>query len=82
MLTSLSEEADAINWYVQRMSVEPDEEAHAIMDDSLGEEFKHFSMELEFLLRKMPKWREIAQGVLFKSGNIVGHGETAESEAG
>lgn len=82
MLTSLSEEADAINWYVQRMSVEPDEEAHAIMDDSLGEEFKHFSMELEFLLRKLPKWREIARGVLFQSGNIVKHGETAESEAG
>lgn len=81
MLTSLAEEADAINWYVQRMSVEPDREAHAVMEDSLGEEFKHFSMELEFLLRKMPKWREIAQGVLFQDGDIVKHGESAESEA-
>jgi hypothetical protein len=39
-------------------------------------------MELEFLLRKKPKWREIAQGILFQEGSIVKHGENAESEAG
>ena len=81
MCASLSEEAEAIGWYVQRMSVEPDAEAVAIMKDSLGEEFKHFSMELEFLLRKTPKWREIAQGILFKDGDIVQHGEDAEEAA-
>lgn len=36
MCASLSEEAEAIGWYVQRMSVEPDPEARAIMEDSLG----------------------------------------------
>ncbi|UFS59049.1 ferritin family protein [Subtercola endophyticus] len=82
MCASLSEEAEAIGWYVQRMSVEPDEDAKAIMEDSLGEEFKHFSMELEFLLRKTPKWREIAQGILFTDGDIVQHGEDAEEAAG
>lgn len=81
MCASLSEEAEAIGWYVQRISVEPDEEARAIMTDSMGEEFKHFSMELEFLLRKTPIWREIAQGILFKDGDIVDHGGKAESEA-
>jgi uncharacterized protein len=81
MCASLSEEAEAIGWYVQRISVEPDEDAVAIMTDSLGEEFKHFSMELEFLLRKTPKWREIAKGVLFKDGDIVEHGEDAEAAA-
>jgi hypothetical protein len=81
MCASLSEEAEAINWYEQRMAVEPDTTARAIMSDAQGEEFKHFSMDLEFLLRTKPKWREIAQGVLFQPGDIVEHGEDAEAEA-
>jgi uncharacterized protein len=81
MCASLSEEAEAIGWYVQRMSIEPDAQARDIMTDSLGEEFKHFSMELEFLLRRTPKWREIAQGILFTEGDIVKHGENAEAAA-
>jgi hypothetical protein len=81
MCASLSEEAEAIGWYVQRMSVEPDAVARAIMEDSLGEEFKHFSMELEFLFRKTPKWRETARGILFSDGDIVQHGEEAEESA-
>jgi uncharacterized protein len=81
MCASLGEEADAINWYEQRMAVEPDSTARAIMADAQGEEFKHFSMDLEFLLRTKPKWREIAQGVLFQPGDIVEHGEDAEAEA-
>jgi hypothetical protein len=52
------------------------------MTDAVGEEFKHFSMDLEFLLRRTPKWREIAKGVLFQDGDIVEHGEAAEAAAG
>jgi hypothetical protein len=81
MCASLSEEAEAIGWYVQRISVEPDEQARAIMENSMGEEFKHFSMELEFLLRRTPQWRQIAQGILFTDGDIVEHGEAAEAAA-
>ncbi len=81
MCASLSEEAEAIGWYEQRIAVETDEVARSIMLDSLGEEYKHFSMELEFLLRAKPKWREIAQGILFKDGDIVEHGEKAEAAA-
>ncbi|THG32678.1 hypothetical protein E6C70_11895 [Glaciibacter flavus] len=81
MCASLSEEAEAIGWYEQRIAVETDEDAKAIMTDSLGEEFKHFSMELEFLLRKKPQWRETARGILFKEGDIVEHGEAAEEAA-
>jgi hypothetical protein len=51
------------------------------MRDAQGEEFKHFSMDLELLLRRTPAWREVAQGILFKSGDIVEHGEAAEAEA-
>ena len=78
---SLAEEAEAIGWYEQRIVVETDPEAKAIMVDSLGEEYKHFSMELEFLMRRKPQWRETAEGILFKDGDIVEHGEAAEEEA-
>src|SRR3954452_2641873 len=81
LITSLIEEAEAIGWYDQRLAIEPDAEARAIMSDAQGEEFKHFSMNLEFLLRRTPAWREIAQGILFQPGDIVEHGEEAEEEA-
>ncbi len=81
MCASLTEEAEAIGWYEQRLAVESDVEALAIMRDAQGEEFKHFSMDLEFLLRRTPLWREIARGILFQSGDIVEHGEESEARA-
>jgi uncharacterized protein len=81
LCASLQEEAEAIGWYQQRISIEPDEDARAIMRDAQGEEFKHFAMNLEFLLRRTPLWREIAQGILFTDGDIVEHGEESEEEA-
>ena len=81
MLTSLTEEAEAIGWYEQRLSLEKDAEARAIMKNAQHEEMKHFGMDLEFLLRKKPKWREILQGILFKKGDIVEHGDEAEEKA-
>jgi hypothetical protein len=77
--TSLIEEAEAINWYAQRLAIEKDDEAAAIMRDAQDEEFKHFSMDLEYLLRRTPVWREVAQRVLFQPGDIVEHGEAAEA---
>ena len=81
MIASLTEEAEAINWYEQRISVEKDKDARAIMQNAQHEEFKHFGMDLEFLLRKKPKWRETLQGILFTKGDIVKHGEEAEEDS-
>jgi hypothetical protein len=81
MCASLTEEAEAIGWYQQRLAVEDDDGALAIMRDAQGEEFKHFSMDLEFLLRRTPLWREIARGILFQDGDIVEHGEESEARA-
>jgi hypothetical protein len=78
MIASLTEEAEAIGWYQQRLSLEPDADAKAIMEHAQAEEFRHFAMDLEFLLRKTPKWREIAQAILFTDGDIVEAGEEAE----
>src|ERR1043166_754524 len=81
MIVSLGEEAEAINWYEQAISLEKDKSARAIMQNAQKEEFKHFSMDLEWLFRAKPEWKEIAQGILFKKGDIVEHGEEAEEEA-
>jgi hypothetical protein len=80
MIVSLTEEAEAINWYEQRISVEQDAQARAIMENSQEEEFKHFGMDLEFLLRQKPKWKVALQDILFKEGDIVKHGEQAEQD--
>ena len=81
LCASLTEEAEAIGWYEQRLAVEPDAVARDIMRNALGEEYKHFSMDLEFLLRQKAEWREIARGILFREGDIVEHGEQAEAAA-
>jgi uncharacterized protein len=78
MAASLQEEAEAIGWYEQRISLERDPQAKAIMKDAQQEEFKHFAMALEFLSRRKPKWRAVLKEVLFKDGDIVEHGEEGE----
>jgi hypothetical protein len=78
MIASLTEEAEAIGWYEQRISLEKDAQAKAIMKNAQHEEMKHFGMDLEFLLRQKPQWREVLQGILFKTGDIVKHGDAAE----
>jgi uncharacterized protein len=81
MIASLTEEAEAINWYEQRISLEPDEQARAIMTNAQLEEFKHFGMDLEFLLRRKELWRAELKRILFTDGDIVEAGEAAEEEA-
>jgi hypothetical protein len=81
MIVSLIEEAEAINWYEQRLAVENDKVARAIMRNAQHEEFKHFGMDLEFLLRRTPKWRDVVKEILFQPGDIVEHGEEAEEDS-
>jgi uncharacterized protein len=78
VVTSLKEEAEAIGWYEQRISLERDAQAKAIMENSQQEEFKHFAMALEFLARRKPKWQAVLKAVLFHQGDIVKLGEVGE----
>jgi hypothetical protein len=78
MCASLIEEAEAIGWYEQRLAVETDKDAKAIMLNAQKEEFKHFGMDLEFLLRRTPDWRKELKAILFTTGDIVEAGEKAE----
>ena len=78
MCASLIEEAEAIGWYEQRLALEKDPQARAIMENAQLEEFKHFGMDLEFLIRRTPNWRIALQTILFTEGDIVESGEEAE----
>ena len=52
------------------------------MENAQAEEFKHFGMDLEFLLRRTPRWRVALQAILFSEGDIVEAGEQAEEAEG
>jgi hypothetical protein len=80
VIASLQEEAEAIGWYAQRISLEPDEQARKIMQDAQREEFLHFAMDLEFLIRRTPAWKAALRGILFKDGDIVENKESIEEE--
>jgi hypothetical protein len=80
MVTSLIEEAEAIGWYEQRISLERNRSARAIMENAQKEEFKHFGMDLEWLLRAKPDWRAELKEILFTGGDIVAAGEKGEKK--
>jgi len=80
LIQSLIEEAEAIDWYTQRLAVEKDEEARAVMRQTQKEEFIHFGMDLEFLLRRTPVWRNILKNILFKKGDLIELAEKAEEK--
>ena len=78
VIQSMIEEAEAIDWYLQRLAVEKDDEAVSVMSHAQKEEFIHFALDLEFLLRRTPVWRNIMRNVLFKKGELTELAEHAE----
>ena len=48
------------------------------MQNAQHEEFKHFGMDLEFLLRQKPVWQATLKAILFQKGDIVDLGEKGE----
>jgi len=62
------------------MSLEAAAPPKAIMANAQLEEFKHFGMDLEFLLRRKQQWRAELKRILFTEGDIVEAGEEAEHE--
>ena len=78
IIQSLIEEAEAIDWYTQRLAVEKDEDARAVMSQAQKEEFIHFGIDLAFLLRRTPVWRNILKNILFKEGDLIQLAEKAE----
>lgn len=75
---SLQEEAEAINWYQQRMAATQDPEVKALLGHAQAEEFEHFAIDLEWLSRKLPAWREKLKQILFQEGDILENAEKHE----
>ena len=80
MMASLIEEAEAINWYEQRISVEKDKAARAIMQNAQNEEFKTFRMNLELLLRQKEDWRVELTEIIFTTADMLKRGEAGEKK--
>lgn len=71
MSISLIEEAEAINWYQQRIATTKDEEVKKLLAHAQHEEFEHFAIDLEWLSRQLPEWREKLKQILFQEGDIL-----------
>jgi hypothetical protein len=80
VIQSLIEEAEAIDWYVQRLAVEKDKEVKSVLEHAQSEEFIHFGMDLELLLRRTPKWRTIMKNLLFTKGDLTKLADKVEEE--
>ena len=48
------------------------------MSHAQKEEFIHFGMDLEFLLRRNPTWKPVLKNILFKTGDLVELAEHSE----
>src|SRR5437879_13856341 len=72
---SLQEEAEAIGWYEQRMSLERDPEARGVMEEAQEVEIKHHAMALEFLSRRKSSGRNVVQAAIFKPHDNLEHGD-------
>lgn len=78
VIASLVEEAEAIQGYEQRIAASKDPEVKQMIAHTQEEEMEHFAMELEWLTRKMPVWREKLKEILFVDGDIVENAKNHE----
>ncbi|HDR88119.1 MAG TPA: hypothetical protein ENN63_00630 [Bacteroidetes bacterium] len=69
-LNSLKEEIEAVDWYNQRVDVEPDESLKSILEHNMVEEIEHACMTLEWLRRNMKGWDDHLKEFLFTEGKI------------
>ena len=81
LCASLTEEAEAIGWYEQRLAVEPDARRGRSCATRRARSSSTSAWTSSSSCAARRCWREIAEGVLFQAGDIVEHGEEAEAEA-
>src|SRR2546421_12964947 len=75
VITSLTEESEAIGWDEERLALETDREAREIMENAPHEGVKHLGMGLEFLLPRKARWRGEPAGLLLPPrGHVVDRG--------
>ena len=79
-LDKLPEETRNFARMIMSMIEEADEEARQVMSQAQKEEFIHFGMDLEFLLRRNPTWQTVLKNILFKKGDLVDLAERSEEK--
>ena len=67
----MMEELEAVDWYDQRVDAASDAELKEILAHNRDEEKEHFTMVLEWLRRRDPKFSQELKNRLFSSGSIV-----------
>jgi ferritin-like protein len=70
-LTSMMEELEAVDWYDQRVDAASDTELREILAHNRDEEKEHFTMLLEWLRRRDPKFAAELSERLETAGSIV-----------
>ena len=76
-LASLVEELEAVDWYPQRAAACSDDALRAILLHNAREEKEHACMALEWIRRHDAEWDTMLRRILFDSGPIAEHGESA-----
>jgi ferritin-like protein len=78
-LTSLKEELEAVDWYLQRADVSDDEQLGAVLLHNRDEEIEHAAMVLEWLRRNDPVFDRHLRTYLFTEAPIETIERTKES---
>lgn len=70
-LTSLKEEIEAVDWYIQRAARARDDDLRRVIEHNRDEEIEHACLTLEWLRRHRPEWSEAMNTFLFKEGDLL-----------
>ncbi|MBD3250369.1 MAG: hypothetical protein GF381_02265 [Candidatus Pacebacteria bacterium] len=80
MMQTMIEEAEAIDWYEQRIQATKDEQLRTTLRHAQEEEYEHFALALEWLIRRSPAWKKMLKKILFTKGDLVQVVEQAEKD--
>lgn len=80
-ITSLCEELEAVDWYMQRIDASQDEELARVLAHNRDEEKEHAAMVLEWLRRRDAILDEQLRKYLFTEGSIEDRAEEEETHA-
>ena len=81
LCASLTEEAEAIGWYEQRLAVEPNAAARAVMSQRGRRDSSTSAWTSSSSCARSRSGARSPRGILFQEGDIVAHGEEAEEAA-
>lgn len=89
VITSITEELEAVDWYDQRVAATDDESLAAVLAHNRDEEKEHAAMGIEWLRRHDDRFDQELRTYLFTDGaiteveeRVMGRGESAHGDSG